>query len=169
MTDRSNGKVIKLERRFYLLWAIPSGGKEAFEVSRAVNVDLQPECPSSPLCPEEVGISPDEARKVRPQAPGGKDYVSKNCPYHYATKQECYKARNIQALREGLWKEKEVGLIGNFLEALGYKVEEEEIPESKIDGSRILMAHGHIYNFHDVRFITGPGNVEIILVRNPYQ
>lgn len=90
------------------------------------------------------------------------------CPYGFCTKSECIRERNTEALSSALFRADEVDRTANFLRALGYGVRLEPVPEEAIDGTRILIAHGRICNFHDVRLLSAPKGRELVLVRNPY-
>ncbi len=163
--------IIQLQTQLFLLWATPQREEVAFEVSKVVDQPLQARCATAPLCPSEA----EEERRSRgddadlddvPVDPNAD--ADPDCPYGFCTKAECIRERNIEALRTALFPEREVALVGNYLKALGYTVRQEEVPFDSLNGSRVLMAHSRIYNFHDVRVLCAPGGQELVLIRNPY-
>lgn len=172
--------VRKLERSYYLLWATPAGEEIPFEVSKEVTRALQPLCDSSPYCPDEriPRVQGESVDSVASQAriasvvqyvPNPNFSGVTDCPYRFTTKEECYRDINISAFKQALFTTEQATQVTNYLAALGYRVSRERIGESEIDGSRILKAHGVIYNFHETRFEIGPGNLSLCMIRNPYE
>jgi hypothetical protein len=164
---------------YYVLWAVPPGESVAFEVSREVDAPLQPECPGSPFCPGErtrrlVGAADPEnparrASVITYDFNADFEFDPGACPYGFEDKEACYRAINRKALREGCIPASERIRIGNFLKALGYRVFSEKLRKRDLDGERILMAHGPIYNFHELRCENGPGGLVLYLIRNPQE
>ncbi len=170
----------KLEPSFYLLWATPASEQVPFEVSKEVTRSLQPLCQTSPYCPEEriarIQGESVETPQNTPRIASVVHYVPnpnfsgvKACPYDFRTKEECYRDINVNAFKQALFSKRECVQVTNYLAALGYTVAVERIGDSQIDGSRILKAHGVIYNFHETRFEVGPGNLSLCMLRNPYE
>jgi len=167
------------ESAYFLLWVLPQGESVAFEVSREVSVPLQPRCETSPFCPGEriprLTGKPDPENALRRASvvtfefnPNFK-FEPSEWPYAFPDKDDCYKAINRRALREGCIPQNEVQRIGNFLKALGYRVWTERLSRHDLDGERILMAHGPIYNFHELRCENGPAGLVLYLIRNPQE
>jgi hypothetical protein len=50
---------------------------------------------------------------------------------------------------------------------MGYKVWVERVKGADLDGDRILLAHGPIFHFHELRVENGPGGFVLYLIRNP--
>jgi hypothetical protein len=96
-------------------------------------------------------------------------YDPSACPYGFPDKETCYQNINRKALREGCIPESQLKRIGNFLKALGYRVFAERVSRRDLNGERILMAHGPIYNFHELRCENGPGGLVLYLIRNPHE
>ena len=175
--SENTGNILPLESCRYLLRATPTGEEVPFEVSKEVSGNIQPLCSTTPYCPDE---RIPRLHGKRQTEPGGDriqtvlqydpnpycDGVT-DCPYHFLTKEECYRDINIQAMKQALFTPLEMVRIRNFLESIGFEVEAERIPETEIDGTRILDVHGPIYNFHETRFEIGPGNVNLFMIRNP--
>lgn len=168
--------VLRLEPFYYLLWATPRGEDVPFEVSREVTQVLQPRCATSPYCPDEMiprirgertgldGEVQTVARYVHnPHFRGVTD-----CPYAFVSKEECRRDQERALTRFALFDKLHRERIANFLEALGYHVDAERIGESDIECGRVLQAHGATYNFHEIRFEHGPGNLPLVMIRNPY-
>lgn len=170
----------RLERSWYLLWATPPGEKVPFEVSKEVTRPLQPLCKTSPYCPDEripqVRGESVTSTAGLPKISSVVHYIPNPnfagvtfCPYDFKTKEECYRDINVKAFQQALFTEEERLPVTNYLKALGYEVTDERIGESEIDGTRILKAHGVIYNFHETRFEIGPGSLCLCMIRNPYE
>jgi hypothetical protein len=168
----------KLGTDYYVLWAVPQGETVAFEVSREVSTPLQADCETSPFCPGEryprlSGQDQEEgshrASVITYEFNIDFHYDPDICPYGFADKEECYKSINRKALREGCIPEDLLKRTANFLKALGYRVFAERVKPRDLDGDRILMAHGPIYNFHDLRCENGPGGLVLYLIRNPQE
>lgn len=169
----------RLEQSFYLIWARPAGEKIPFEVSKEVTGPLQPACHTSPYCPDERIPRIRGRAQNDPESPDGVRIASvveyernptfqgvTHCPYEFTTKDECYRDINVKAMTRALFTAEEVRTVGNFLRALGYEVETEVVPESSIDGTRILKMHGQVYNFHETRFEMGPGQMVLCMIRS---
>jgi hypothetical protein len=161
---------------FYVLWAAPAGEKVPFEVSREVPGVIHPRCPNSPYCPGErmfrvMGRPPrDGGSRISTAAPDfDPDFVFDPavCPYRYASKDECFRAINRTALRAACIPERDLRRIAGFLQSLRYAVKAERLSDADLDGGRILMAHGPIYNFHDLRVEHAIGGQDLYLIRNP--
>ncbi len=161
----------------YLLWAVPPGEKVSFEVSREVQTPILPECPTSPFCPQErirrLSGQPDPQRKgLRASVVSfemNPDFVFRpaDCPLAFPSKEACYRSINRKAIQEGTFPEALVKPVANFLKALGYKVFSERVSRLDLEGDRILMAHGPIFHFHDLRCEHGPGGIVLYMIRNP--
>jgi hypothetical protein len=167
----------RIEQDFYILWTVPPGEDVPFEVSREVATPLMPLCQTSPFCPKErtprlTGQpTPDggerRASVVTYEPNPDFEFDPADCPYQFVDKEDCYRAINKKALREGCIPEAELARIANFLKAMGYRVQAERVSASDLEGERILMAHGPIYNFHELRCENGPGGLVLYLIRNP--
>ncbi|MBI4614460.1 MAG: hypothetical protein HY720_12685 [Planctomycetes bacterium] len=178
-TSREPASIRRLEGAYYLIWATPPGESTPFEVSKEVAGPLQPLCASSPFCPDERiprlrGRSQgDPGRPNRTRIASVLEYERNprfqgpsTCPYRFRTKEECYRDINVKAMTQALFSQEEIATVSNFLRALGYQVEAEKIPESQIDGTRILKMHGQIYNFHETRFEPGPRRMVLCMIRS---
>lgn len=165
-----------LDDALYVLWAAPAGEEVPFEVSREVPLPLLPDCPTSPFCEDE------RLRRLRPKNDSGgtgpraevslemnPDFVfdPERCPYRFSDKDACYRNINRAALDAGCFPGRTVLGAANFLKALGYRVCLEKVNEQDLEGDRILVAHGPIYNFHELRCEHGPGGMVLYLIRNP--
>ncbi|MDP7036087.1 MAG: hypothetical protein QF752_16520 [Planctomycetota bacterium] len=173
----TKGAILSMQPSLYLLRATPIGEQVPFEVSKEVSGNIQPLCSTTPYCPDERIPRLHGKRQIE----GGEDRIQTvlqyepnpnwegvtNCPYHFQTKEECYRDINIQAMKQALFTPEEMIQMRNFLESIDFEVEIECILESEIDGTRILDVHGPIYNFHETRFEIGPGNVHLFMIRNP--
>jgi hypothetical protein len=146
-----------------LLWATPRGEKIAFEVSRAVEGPLQGKCGSAPVCPGEQGLkSGDVAGWIDPTSP-----PIGECPYAFGSRGECIRARNAEALEAALFSPVAARLVANYLRALSFDVQVEEVPPGRVaEGTWILHAHSKIGETHDVRVLGSPGGGELVLVRD---
>jgi hypothetical protein len=164
-----------LDAEPYVLWAWLPGEKVPFEVSREVSA-LHPRCPHSPYCPGErlfriVGM---------PSGPGGRKLSTPTpdfdpefvfdpsvCPYRYASKEECFRSINHAALKAGCIPQRELARTAGFLKSLGYRVKAERVDAHEFEGTRILLAHRPIYNFHELRVEHCIGGQILYLIRNP--
>jgi hypothetical protein len=158
-SERGPSNLLSISRARILVWATPRGDRVAYEVSKAVNAPLQALCKTAPLCP---GETPGDGLPGWIQ-PNGVPLGA--CPYEYETRGACISDRNIEALVAALFSPTESRLLGNYLNAMGYIVREEEFPPESLDGTRILNAHARIGNSHEVRVMGAPGVGEIVLVR----
>jgi hypothetical protein len=166
--------VQRLMGPYCLLWATPEGEDVPFEVSREVPVLFEDKCPTSPFCPGEQIPRIEKDRK-----PGGPawTYVEDGsfrlepdrCPMGFQSKPECYRNINIIAFKRGTVPRDRLMETTAFLRAIGYTLYIESFAEEEIDGSRILIAHGPLFNFHELRVEIGPGGQRFYLVRNPYE
>ena len=91
------------------------------------------------------------------------------CPLGFRSKAECYRSINIIAFKKGCVEKPDLYRTASFFHALGYTVHVESFEEEDVDGNRILMAHGPIYNFHELRTELGPNGLRYYLVRNPFE
>lgn len=167
----------KIENDFYVLWAAPPGEDVPFEVSREVSTPLIPECESSPYCPGEriaqLAGRPDPGQGRRLQSvvtfESDPEFVFEpdDCPRRFPDKEACYRAINRMALRDGCIPADLLSRTGNFLKALGYRVWAERVGRLDLEGDRILVAHGPIFNFHELRCEHAPGGIVLYLIRNP--
>jgi hypothetical protein len=162
---------------FYVLWALPQGEDVPFEVSREVATPLLPRCEHSPYCPGERTLrlvgERDPARSNRSTSKIHYDmdpdfvFDGSACPYEFGSKDDCFRAINRKALREGCVPGDQLSRVANFLKALGYQVSGEKVPETDLEGDRILLAHGPIFHFHELRVENGPAGMVLYLIRNP--
>ena len=165
------------DQDFYVLWAYPQAEEVPFEVSREVATPLLPRCETSPYCPEERAMrlvgEKDPARgsrfqsKIIHEVDPDFDFRRESCPYAFRSKDECFRAINRKALREGCVPGDQLHKVANFLKALDYKVFSEPLPRGDLDGERILLAHGPIFHFHELRVENGPAGMMLYLIRNP--
>lgn len=159
---------------YYLLWALPRGEKVPFEVSREVPVLIEDRCPTSPYCPGErmPRILPARRRAAGPWTYAEDPHFRmdpERCPMGFRSKEECYRAINVLAFRKGLLPRREVFAVAAFLRSVGYRLHAETFDEEEVTGERILLAHGPLFHFHELRTEMGPGGVRLYLVRNPYE
>jgi hypothetical protein len=87
----------------------------------------------------------------------------------FKSKAECFREINIIAFVKGTVPREKLGEISAFLKSVGYRLFIEPFWKDEVSGERILIAHGILYNFHELRTELGPGGVRLYLVRNPYE
>jgi len=159
---------------YFLLWATPAGEQVPFAVSREVAVILEDRCPTSPYCP---GERMPKIESDRTQGGPLWSYVEDEtfrmedgaCPLGFASKAECYRSINVIAFKKGCIERPDLYKTASFFHALGYAVHVESFDGDDVDGNRILLAHGPIYNFHELRTELGPLGIRYYLVRNPFE
>lgn len=132
-------KILRLDPSLYLIWAARAPFRDVYEVSRDIRAPLQPLCATSPWCPDELLEAPSDPLEEPALNPAFEGPV--DCPYGFTSKNACYRDINILALRAGLFSRRDVHLVGNFLTALGYRVQTERVEQERLDGTRILLAH----------------------------
>ena len=167
--------LLRIDPHLVLLWATPEGESVPFEVSKEVSQPLQPRCATSPYCPDERSprirgelSASGEIASVVHYVPNPNFAGVTDCPYHFTNKEQCYRDLSQSLMRLALFSPQQATWIGNYLDSIGYEVERERIVEEDIREGRTLMAHGMTYNFHEVRYELGPGGVNLLMIRNPY-
>ncbi|MBI4577224.1 MAG: hypothetical protein HY722_13275 [Planctomycetes bacterium] len=159
-----------LRPRRYLLWATPrdecggrSGSKAIpFEVTRDFEEDLLPLCPTASRCPDERESNPNPLGHPVPET----------CPYRFPDKGSCIARYNRTALTRASFDPAEARRAAGYLEVMGYAVAWEELGPEELEartGGRIVMAHGKVYHFHELRQEAGPPGLPLVLIRNPYR